>query len=657
MVRKDNLESIISRHSAIQRIKEETIQHQEENRRELKEESAFKFQYSTIPQVIRESAKKFSDRTALIYKQDETLKSITYAQLDEMVTTFAEALIKYIGLEKGTRVAMILENSPEWLITNLAIQYSGAVDVPRGVNAPSELIRTILEHSGAEVAIIPTLEYIKNLPENGSRLKKVIVIDKDFEGEIGNIISYKDLMRIGVELIKKGSSEVERRISELKGDDLASIIYSSGTTGIPKGAMLTHSNYMHNMALLGKVFGVNEEDRLLTILPIWHAYERQVNYGMLAVGGSIYYGSINTLLSDLKNAEHTVITLVPDILVLLYKATMRKIEQSSPLEKIIAKMLIKGAIEYDRAIRIINDEEPIFSEEEEPDNTKILKSKIKAALLKPIHQLAQKKIYEPLKEKIGKKLRIIISGAGPLPEEIDEFFSAGRPTIPQISEGYGMTETIVVDAVRVPKYYKNMSIGHKIFTVGKVLPGIEYKIVDENEREVGPGSVGRLLLRGPNVMKGYYKNEELTAKAFTQDGYLKTGDLAMKTIDEFIKIIGRADDTIVLRNGEKIEPAVLENELRALPYVDNAVVTYKNDKLRAHIFLNKDFLNVNKGYAHLEEEIKRKIIESKRFHKHETIDEVVFHTEPIAQECLSETKKVKRKKFFEEYERGEKNGV
>jgi long-chain acyl-CoA synthetase len=515
----------------------------------------------TIPEVVKRTVMNFGGRTALISSSNE-ISSITYNELDNKATAFAIALMDRCSVVKGDHIAMIMDNSPDWMISNIGIQYSGAVDVPRASDTPTEILANIVNHSDSRIALVQNESLIPRLPDSGKALDYIIVMDKEFSKSVDKILSYSELMEYGEKMLPVKKYDVFERIGSLSGEDLASIIYSSGTTGEPKGAMLTHSNYMHNIKYIAKGFGFDENDRLISVLPIWHAYERQAEYALVGFGGSIYYSNVMKLRKDLQMAEQTVATMIPRILSLFYKGFMNK-AAASPVKKILASALISGAKKYDRARRILENEEPEYNEiPEHEKSARMRNARIQKALYSPVKKIADKILFSKLKDALGEKTGTIITGAGPLPSEIDEFFSAAGL---KISEGYGMTETIVVDFVRDHAH-------NKIFTVGKILPELEYRIVREDGAEAKPGEIGLLKIKGPNVMKGYYRNPELTSKVIDSEGFLSTGDLVKKTIDDYIKIIGRNDDTFVLTTGEKVNPALIENELESDVGIDRAVL-------------------------------------------------------------------------------------
>jgi len=632
----------------------------------------------TIPEVIKNSVNKNGKNVALYFKKDNQLNSMTYNELDRKATQLSIALIENLGVEKGEHIALISNNRPEWIMCNLGIIYTGAADVPRGSDTPDEILQNIIKHSDARIAIIENEEVLKKMGDAEKNLEAIIIMDEKFKPEIsGNekVHSLAEFLDYGSK--NMGSEKkVLDRISQLKGEDLASIIYTSGTTGSPKGAMLTHKNYMHNIKHVPNYFSLSYDDKFLTVLPSWHAYERMCEYMMLSLGGLMHYGSIMTLKNDFLEAKPIVVAFIPELWTVLYKLFMNEIESQSTFKKKLAKMLIGFSQSYAHAKRIINNEEPIYSEmpdrDAELEKRKALQSlggfvpskyyltpAFKEVFYSIMHKLAQKLIFSQLKQKLGGRLRIAASGAGPLPENIDEFYSAaGLP----ISEGYGITETMVVISIRDQFH-------NKIKTVGMPLPEIETKIVDKSGNEIGPGQIGILKVRGPNVMKGYYKNPELTAKVIDAEGWYDTGDLAKKTIDDYLKIMGRKDDVLVLTTGDKVNAMQIENELKGRFLIENAVVVGQNKPyITALIYLNKAELkkfaeknsikyeNLDKLAANplvrkeIYETVDKLTSNPKKFAPYEKIKGIKLSVEELRVGIeLSETMKLKRNKFYEMY--------
>jgi long-chain acyl-CoA synthetase len=607
----------------------------------------------TIPEVVRRTASHFGDRPALLWRDGESLRTMTYVELDARATAFAIALMDKCSVAKGDHIAMIMDNSPDWMTANLGIQYAGGVDVPRASDTPADTLAHIVSHSDVRIALVQSASLVPSLPDEGKGLDYIIVMDKNFSGGDDRVLRWADMIAYGTEQVAARRQDVLERSASIAGGDLASIIYSSGTTGMPKGAMLTHANYMHNIKYIAKGFGVDENDRMIAVLPVWHAYERQAEYAFVGFGGSIFYSSVVSLRNDLQTAGQTVTIVIPRILNLFYKGFMRKVA-ASPAKKLIATVLLKGAKRYDQARRILEGEEAEFEEmPTQSRNAGVRKARFLRALYAPDHKTADRLLFSKIREALGSKTRIVISGAGPLPSAIDEFFSAAGL---KISEGYGMTETIVVDILRDPAH-------NKLGTVGKALPEVECRIVKEDGTDAGVGEVGLLKIRGPNVMKGYYKDPELTSQVIDAKGFLSTGDLAKRTVDDYIKIIGRADDTIVLTTGEKVNPALIENELESDTFLDRAIVAGQDRPyLVAIIYPNKQELEgfaAKHGirYAGLEELVDNPAVQGHvsaivsritgnlaRFSSHERVKGIKISCGDVTE--VSQSLKLKRHEFY-----------
>ena len=614
----------------------------------------------TMPKIVKESITFHPNIIALRFKENNTWQEMTYKELDEKATALSIALIKKLGVKKGEHISLISENRPEWMISDIAIHYSGAVDVPRGSDTPDEILEYIIQHSDSKIAIVENEKVFKKISPVKNDLRAVILINGreklPLEENSENIYTLKELIDFG-EKNKELKYLVQNRISSIKGSDIASILYTSGTTGKPKGVMLTHKNEVHNIIYLPEGFNFTTKDRLLSFLPIWHAYERQVEYTALRIGASINYGNILTLKSDFKSVKPTVAVFVPDMLTIIYKIVLKNIESENVIKRNLAKFLLNKSIKNAKARMLKNDTYTSLLKENSPRKNQHSKKPIPEQLthLTLIGKLADKMIFSKVREIFGGELKTAISGAGPLPEKIDEFFyAAGMP----IYEGYGLTEAIVVVAVRS---ISNFKIG----TVGRPLPEIKTKIVDKQGKEVGPGTKGTLLISGPNVMKGYYKDKKST-EAVLKDGWLNTGDIAKKTVDGYIKIMGREDDILILTNGEKISPSKIENEIIGNPVIDRAIVVGDGKPyLSAIVYPNKDALEnmANKfsiTYHSPDELIKNPKIVSefykivynitsnpKKFAPYEKIEAVKLTMENLAiGKELSETRKLKRKNFY-----------
>lgn len=501
-------------------------------------------------------------------------------------------------------------------------------------------------------------------------LRKTVTINKNFnETHSYKVYYFNKVIQIGEELLAKGDTQFDEISKSCQPDDLATIIYTSGTTADPKGVMLTNSNFMHNAINAPKAITINKDDNFLSILPSWHVYERAVEYCALYAGSSTAYSKPfkQVLLPDLKSEKPTVMCSVPRIWESVYKGIVDNVNKGSHLQKTIFNWAIKVGEEYKEAEGILDGTWPLFDRPEySPEELTQARKTVRRLGWK--YKLADKLVFKKIRELTGGRLRFAISGGGALNESLDKFFNAIGLVI---AEGYGLTETSPILAVRTKEH-------NIMFTVGDPLPEVEINIVDKDnlEKELPNGEVGIVLVKGPMVMKGYYKNEEKT-KEVIKDGWFNTGDLGKKTYNgKYLKLMGRIKDTIVLRGGENVEPLPLEDKLKESDYI-NMVIIVGQDKPRLGALIVPDF-EALKEYAKKEDiqyknikelisnpkiislyqkEQKRLISKEQGFKPYETVMGIALLPQEFTVEAgeMTETLKMKRfeihKKYKEEIDR------
>lgn len=524
--------------------------------------------YTTLPQMFARSVAEYGDEPALASPKGASFIPITYRELDHQVQALAASFLHLLGVQRGELVALTCNNRAEWMLCSLAIHAIGAVDVPRAADTPAEILNAILRHAEPVVAILERASLLESARGSVPGLRAAVVIDAPagvpVAGANGSFPVYTlaDLLSAGEDFLAQHPGEIERLRETVASDDIATIIYTSGTTGAPKGVTLTHGNFMLNISNLPKLIGA-ERERFLSVLQPWHAYERQLQLMGLSIGGCIYYSSITRIRGDLKTVRPTIIATVPEIWVTLYKGIFQKIDAETPSRQRLVRWLIDRSLTHAQAQRVLKDQEPLTHEQGSLARaTSRASARVVSAGTAPFHAAAKRVLFNQIHENMGGCLKYAIVGGGPLPEKVDEFFdAAGLP----LMEGYGMTEGIVVIALRDPER-------RMIRTAGHIVDGMESRILDDQGRPCATGELGRLHVRGPNIMRGYYKNPERTAEVLTDDGWLITGDLARSYVDGSIRIYSRLDDTVVLTTGKNVDAAYLENELRACEWVDRAVV-------------------------------------------------------------------------------------
>jgi len=363
--------------------------------------------------------------------------------------------------------------------------------------------------------------------------------------------------------------------------ELATVIFTSGTTGEPKGVMLDHSNFLCQLPDLSWRITLHPGDKALSVLPVWHSFERQCEYVMLSGATSIVYskpiGSV--ILADFAKTNPQLFPSVPRIWESVYDGIYRAMRKTGGVTWVLFNFFVETAKVHARAVRAVTGRYPYFNPTDRI--TAFVIGIIPAILLWPLRALGGLIVFRKIRAKLGTSFNGGVSGGGALPPNIDEFFCAVGI---KVVEGYGLTETAPVVAVR--------PMPRPVFgTIGTALDCDEVKIVDESGAELPPGKKGTVMVRGGNVMRGYYRKPELTAKVLSEDGWLDTGDLGLKTYRGEIILRGRKKDTIVLRGGENIEPAPIEMKINESRFVSQSVVMGQDQRfLGALVVVNREEL-------------------------------------------------------------------
>ncbi|MBU42177.1 MAG: long-chain fatty acid--CoA ligase [Spirochaetaceae bacterium] len=504
-------------------------------------------------------------------------KPTTFGEVYDEGAALATALID-MGLERGEHVGLIADNRLEWIIANCGIQLVGAADVPRGTDLTDSDITYILPHADVRVCFIENVEIWKRIQNLKSELPAVetyILMNFDQEAPAG-VLHMKDLIEKGKALRNEGDRRAEERAKQVQPEDLSTIIYTSGTTGAPKGVMLQHSNIMYMIDCIPVDLGPH--DRALSILPVWHIFERALEMFSIAKGCSTYYSSIRMLGDDLKNVQPTFMGSAPRLWEVLYMRILDNAQAAHPVRRFLFHTgyglaeIYKNSMFYlqNRKLHLHKPNPLLFA-------LGWVLHLVRWLLVTPLYGFFNVAVLERIRQAAGASLKATISGGGALPRHVDQFFTyVGIPVL----EGYGMTETAGPITARTVKKLV-------IETVGPVLEGVEIRIVDLNHGEVlypnpknkynGRGLRGEIHVKGPIVMRGYYKNQEATDKVM-KDGWMNTGDIGMMTFNDCVKILGRSKDTIVLASGENVEPVPIENRLLQSPLIDHVMVVGQDEK-------------------------------------------------------------------------------
>lgn len=515
---------------------------------------------SSLPEVWRLTADKFGDTIALQDSHAQPEVRISYRDLIRQIEQFASGL-QALGIQPQAKIALFADNSPRWFIADQGIMTSGAVDVVRSSGADWQELAYILENSDSTALIVENFKTLTKLSAELGNLPIGLIVllsDESVSEDTGTkTINYQKLLELG-------ANQHLQPVKQSK-DTLATLLYTSGTTGKPKGVMLTHGNLLHQVNYIKTVFQPQPGDKVLSILPSWHAYERAAEYFFLSQGATQVYTSIRYFKQDLKQFQPTYMVGVPRLWESLYEGVQKLLSGQSASQQKLVKFFLKQSQRYIMAQRIAND---TSLEHFNATTGERAIAKLKAASLYPVHALADKLVYRKIRAGIG-NIKAVCSGGGSLAKYLDDFYQTVNI---DVFVGYGLTETSPITNARTP--YHNVR-----GSAGRPLPETEIKIVDPQTREDLPqGERGLVLIRGGQLMQGYYQNPEATAKAIDNQGWFDSGDLGWLTPDGDLVLTGRAKDTIVLSNGENIEPQPIEDACVRSIYIDQIMLVGQDQR-------------------------------------------------------------------------------
>lgn len=504
----------------------------------------------SLPEIWSLAAQRFGDIVVLRDPHAKPEVILTFTQLNQQIQQFAAGL-QASGVKAGERISLVADNSPRWFIADQGIMTAGAVDAVRSSQAEREELLFIIANSGSTALVVEDLKTFNKLQQRLHDLPIQLVILLSDEApptdETLKIVNFTQLMEIGA---KHSLTPVKQTY-----ETLATLIYTSGTTGKPKGVMLSHGNLMHQVVVFGTVLQPHPGDIVLSILPTWHVYERTVEYYLLSQGCTQVYTNLRSVKQDLKKFKPNYMLGVPRLWESIYEGAQKQFREQPANKQRLINYFLGVSEKYIKARRVAQG---LSLENLTPSLGERLAASIQASALFPLHALGERLVYAKVREATGGKIKQMISGGGALPKHIDDFFEIINV---EILQGYGLTETSPVTHVRRPWHNLRGSSGQPI-------PGTETKIVDPETRKALPdGERGLVMLRGPQVMQGYYQNPEATSKAIDSEGWFDSGDLGWITPQNDLVLTGRAKDTIVLTNGENIEPQPIEDACLRSPYI------------------------------------------------------------------------------------------
>jgi long-chain acyl-CoA synthetase len=519
-------------------------------------------------------AETYGDTVALNDPHGQPAATLTYRQMVEAIRTFAQGL-QALGVENRAHIALFADNSHRWFIADQGIMTAGGMNAVRSATADKEELIYIAEHSESTVLVVETVALLHKLRDRLDSLPIPLVIllsdeDPPTDDRL-KILNFSQLMALGAQRLYTPVS--------VGPEDIATLIYTSGTTGQPKGVMLSHRNLMHQINTLESVVQPKPGDRVVSILPSWHSFERTAEYFLFSRGCSQTYSSIRHLKADLKATKPQYMVGVPRLWESIYEGAQKQFREQSPGKQ---KLIFTFFGLSQRYVENLWRWQDMKIDEPELSAIQRLGSGLAALALWPLHQLGKKLVYGKVSQATGGQVKQLISGGGSLARHIDIFFEIIGV---QLVVGYGLTETAPVLSARRP--WRNLR-----GAAGQPIPFTEIKVVDpETRQELPQGGQGLVLARGPQVMEGYYRNPEATQKAIDPEGWFDTGDLGWISRDGNVVLTGRAKDTIVLTNGENIEPQPIEDVCIRSKYIDQIMVVGQDQRsLGALIVPNLDAL-------------------------------------------------------------------
>ena len=524
-------------------------------------------QIQSLPEIWSIAAQKFPNVVALKSPHAKPEVVLTYSQLNQQIQQFAAGL-QALGItpeldSEGipSRIALVADNSPRWMIADQGIMTAGAANVVRSAQAEREELLFILAESGSIALVVEDLKTLAKIRDRFDSLPiqfVVLLSDEDSADETLKVVNFAQLMAVGANSTLQPLTH--------NRDTLATLMYTSGTSGKPKGVMLTHGNLLHQVTSCGAVIPTPPGTRVLSILPSWHAYERSVEYYLLSQGCTQIYTNLRNVKKDLKEFKPQLMVGVPRLWESIYEGVQKQFREQPESKQKLVKNLLALSQRYIDARRVA---EGLSLENLNATSIERFKARIKATALLPAHKLADKLVYQKVREATGGQIQQVISGGGSLAKHLENFFEIVGV---EVLVGYGLTETAPITNVRRPWHNLRGSSGLPMLET-------ENKIVDPETRKPLPvGQRGLVLIRGPQVMKGYYKNPEATAKAIDSEGWFDSGDLGMITPDHNLVLTGRAKDTIVLTNGENIEPQPIEDACLRSVYIDQIMLVGQDQR-------------------------------------------------------------------------------
>ena len=491
--------------------------------------------YKTIPEMFFSVVNSNPDKNILNYKEDGSWNQITGKELKNCVESLSCALTS-IGLKAKDKIGILSSTSYQWAICDYSILASSMTTVTVYPTLALDQVEFILKNSGAKLIFVENIEQFSKIESIFNKCKDldfIVLMDNSENIQKDYVYTLNELIKVGDVYRKNNNVDIENNIKVISEDDLVTLIYTSGTTGMPKGVMLSHKNLISNLGEVSKLQDNIGDEKFLSFLPLSHVLERMAGHFFAMWSNSkIYYAeNIETVGENMAEISPSIVVCVPRFFEKMYNKIIAGLDEAPDKKKKIFYWALKVGKDY----------------------TNIIHAKQKVPLsLRFKHTIANTLVYKKVREKLGGNIKFFISGGAPLSPKIAEFFAGIGITI---LEGYGLTETSPVLTSNTPN---DIRFGY----VGRPLNNVKLKIASD----------GEILAQGPNVMLGYYKNEDATKEVIDSEGWFHTGDIGEIDNDGFLKITDRKKSLIVTSAGKNIAPAPLENSINTSEYVEQVLV-------------------------------------------------------------------------------------
>ncbi|MCD6204868.1 MAG: long-chain fatty acid--CoA ligase [Candidatus Marinimicrobia bacterium] len=486
--------------------------------------------FKTIPGMLANTIEKYPDHIALKIKKGESYQTFTYRELGIQVQLVTNGLAK-LGLKANDKIAILSNNRPEWPISDFAIFCLQGITVPIYQTLPPNQIEYILKDSETRAIFVENQEQFDKIQQIDTALPNLefIITFEMVESDIREVVYYNELLNLGKEYQKDHPDFFKQSMDTIDPESTCSLVYTSGTTGNPKGVMLNHRGFIHDIVYSEAQLKLRSTDTFLSFLPLSHLYERLAGHWCpMYVGATIHYAqSVNTVIDDLQDARPNVIVSVPRVFEKIAAKVQDQVESSSKIKQWIFSWAQKTGLKY---------------------HSKKIDNQLNW-FIKKRYKIADKLVFRKIKKVMGGNMRYPIAGGAPLSVETLKFFEALDM---QIIEGYGMTETHLIITLT--------PFGHSRYgSCGKPIKGVEVKIADD----------GEVLVKGPTVMAGYYNKPAITRETIDEEGWLHTGDIGHLDKDNYLYLTDRKKNILVTSGGKNVPAAPIENILKKSKYIED----------------------------------------------------------------------------------------